>query len=73
MGKKAKSTKGAQRAQARKLDKASLPPPPKAVDDEVRIYMSWSFFLVNHMSMMAFLAVCVKLMMLVATRNNDSV
>jgi hypothetical protein len=36
MGKKAKSTKGAQRAQARKLDKSTLPPPPKPVTDEVR-------------------------------------
>ena len=36
MGKKAKSSKGAQRAQARKLDKSSLPPPPKAVNEEVR-------------------------------------
>jgi len=35
MGKKAKSTKGAQRAQARKLDKSTLPPPPKPVNDEV--------------------------------------
>mmetsp|Transcript_96369 Transcript_96369/g.278168 ORF Transcript_96369/g.278168 Transcript_96369/m.278168 type:complete len:417 (-) Transcript_96369:28-1278(-) len=35
MGKKAKSTKGAQRAQARKLDKSTLPPPPKPVSDEV--------------------------------------
>jgi hypothetical protein len=36
MGKKAKSTKGALRAKERKLDKSTLPPPPKAVSDEVR-------------------------------------
>jgi len=35
MGKKAKSTKGALRAKERKLDKSTLPPPPKAVSDEV--------------------------------------
>lgn len=35
MGKKAKSTKGALRAKERKLDKSTLPPPPKAVIDEV--------------------------------------
>jgi len=35
MGKKAKSTKGALRAKERKLDKSTLPPPPKAVGDEV--------------------------------------
>lgn len=35
MGKKAKSTKGALRAKERKLDKSTLPPPPKAVVDEV--------------------------------------
>jgi tetratricopeptide (TPR) repeat protein len=35
MGKKAKSTKGVQRAKERKLDKSTLPPPPKAVTDEV--------------------------------------
>jgi len=35
MGKKAKSTKGALRAKERKLDKSTLPPPPKAVTDEV--------------------------------------
>jgi len=35
MGKKAKSTKGALRAKERKLDKSPLPPPPKAVSDEV--------------------------------------
>ena len=36
MGKKAKSSKGAQKAKDRKLDKSTLPPPPKAIDDEVR-------------------------------------
>jgi hypothetical protein len=36
MGKKAKSTKGALKAQDRKLDKSTLPPPPKPVVDEVR-------------------------------------
>ena len=36
MGKKAKSTKGALKAKERKLDKSTLPPPPKAVVDEVR-------------------------------------
>ncbi len=36
MGKKAKSTKGALKAKERKLDKSTLPPPPKPVDDEVR-------------------------------------
>ena len=36
MGKKAKSTKGALKAKERKLDKSTLPPPPKAVGDEVR-------------------------------------
>lgn len=35
MGKKPKSTKGALRAKERKLDKTTLPPPPKAVSDEV--------------------------------------
>jgi len=35
MGKKAKSTKGALKAKERKLDKSTLPPPPKAVGDEV--------------------------------------
>ncbi len=35
MGKKAKSTKGALKAKERKLDKSTLPPPPKPVDDEV--------------------------------------
>lgn len=35
MGKKAKSTKGALRAKERKLDKSTLPPPPKAVDEEI--------------------------------------
>lgn len=35
MGKKAKSTKGALKAKERKLDKSTLPPPPKAVSDEV--------------------------------------
>mmetsp|Transcript_5242 Transcript_5242/g.12494 ORF Transcript_5242/g.12494 Transcript_5242/m.12494 type:complete len:412 (+) Transcript_5242:99-1334(+) len=35
MGKKAKSTKGVLRAKERKLDKSTLPPPPKAVTDEV--------------------------------------
>jgi hypothetical protein len=37
MGKKAKSTKGKLRATGRKLDKSTLPPPPKPVTDEVRI------------------------------------
>ena len=37
MGKRAKSQKGAQKAQDRKLDVSTLPPPPKAVVDEVRI------------------------------------
>ena len=37
MGKRAKSQKGAQKAQDRKLDTSTLPPPPKAVVDEVRI------------------------------------
>jgi len=35
MGKKGKSTKGALRAKERKLDKTTLPPPPKPVGDEV--------------------------------------
>jgi len=35
MGKRAKSQKGAQKAQDRKLDVSTLPPPPKAVVDEV--------------------------------------
>mmetsp|Transcript_10565 Transcript_10565/g.30192 ORF Transcript_10565/g.30192 Transcript_10565/m.30192 type:complete len:431 (+) Transcript_10565:210-1502(+) len=35
MGKKARSTKGTLRAQDRKLDKNSLPPPPRPVEDEV--------------------------------------
>jgi len=35
MGKKARSTKGALKAKERKLDKSTLPPPPKAVVDEV--------------------------------------
>ncbi|KAG7359930.1 tetratricopeptide repeat protein [Nitzschia inconspicua] len=35
MGKKAKSSKGALRAKERKLDKSTLPPPPKPVTDEV--------------------------------------
>lgn len=35
MGKKAKSTKGALRAKERKLDKSTLPPPPKPVSDEI--------------------------------------
>lgn len=35
MGKKAKSTKGALRAKERKLDKSTLPPPPKPVGDEI--------------------------------------
>jgi hypothetical protein len=38
MGKKAKSTKGALRAKAKKLDKSTLPPPPKPVTDEVRLF-----------------------------------
>lgn len=40
MGKKAKSTKGALRAKERKLDKSTLPPPPKPVTDEVRRMLS---------------------------------
>jgi hypothetical protein len=36
MGKKAKSSRGALRAKDRKIDKATLPPPPKALNDEVR-------------------------------------
>jgi hypothetical protein len=36
MGKKAKSSKGALRAKERKLDKSTLPPPPKPLVDEVR-------------------------------------
>jgi len=35
MGKKAKTGKGKERAQSRKLDKADLPPPPAPVHDEV--------------------------------------
>jgi hypothetical protein len=35
MGKKAKSSRGALRAKDRKIDKATLPPPPKALNDEV--------------------------------------
>jgi len=35
MGKKAKSQKGALRAKERRLDKSTLPPPPKAVSDEI--------------------------------------
>lgn len=35
MGKKPKSSKGAMKAKERKLDKASLPPPPKPLNDEV--------------------------------------
>ncbi|KAL3945808.1 MAG: hypothetical protein SGBAC_000080 [Bacillariaceae sp.] len=35
MGKKPKSSRGAQKAKDRKLDKSTLPPPPKALDDEV--------------------------------------
>ena len=36
MGKKPKSSKGAQKAKERKLDRSTLPPPPKALNDEVR-------------------------------------
>lgn len=39
MGKKAKSTKGKLRATGRKLDKSTLPPPPKPVTDEVRFLL----------------------------------
>jgi len=35
MGKKPKSSKGAQKAKDRKLDKSTLPPPPKPLNDEV--------------------------------------
>jgi len=35
MGKKAKSSKGAQRAKERKINKSDLPPPPKPLTDEV--------------------------------------
>ena len=46
MGKKGKSTKGALRAKERKLDKTTLPPPPKPVGDEVsRIYKKQYLFL----------------------------
>jgi hypothetical protein len=36
MGKKAKSSRGAQKAKERKIDKTTLPPPPKPLNDEVR-------------------------------------
>ena len=38
MGKKAKSSKGAAKAKERKIDKTTLPPPPKPLTEEVRHY-----------------------------------
>ena len=37
MGKKAKTKTGQAKAQSRKVDKATLPPPPAAVSEEVSV------------------------------------
>ena len=38
MGKKAKTKAGKVKASSRKVDKASLPDPPRAIVDEVRLF-----------------------------------
>ncbi len=40
MGKKARTKRGEQRKQGRKLDKSIIPPPPPPVEDEVRRHIA---------------------------------